>query len=324
MDKSGAILAAACWNCGDKALSLRPKLELQKLVSMWREEEAAKDDPAFAQEMREALSNTQSMQNNDTRPMDLFAPNGKVSELHAYGIRVIQTYALVTESEYQQLVKYNLLEIKQKKSFTLPFRGPLQNLQFWLLDLKDLDPATAQSVRKVEITCSTQAELEQVFLHPEQQIHQKQPWHVFDHRAGKHFDKRPDALRPAARRPDTVEQAMQAHLFKKSKRASQVANAQSAGSGPADAEELELAKAEVPTLKMGVAGDDDDELASKPKRRRAGAAAQGKRGFQAGATTASEPCARRRRALRGKVAPALAPPARRSTARRPIPRNPLN
>ena len=196
-----------------------------------------------------------------------------------YGIRVYQTYALLTESEYQQLVEYSPSELK-RKSFTLPFHGPLQNQQFWLVDLKDLEPAVANCVRKVDVTYSTQAQLEQVFLNAEQQIQRKQPWTVFEHRAAKHFDKRPDALRPAAQRPYSVDQLVEQHLLEKSKRTSQVA---AAAQGSA---ELALPeRRELPERKLGLAGDDDDD--AKPSKRKRGAAA-GVRARVLG-FTASEP-----------------------------------
>ena len=244
-------------------------MSLPLLVASWRGEAAARSvEPQFPDEMRLCLKNHQRMEDEGVSAMDLFTPNGRVSEAHQYGVRVYQTYACVTEAEYMQLVQYNPGEIKTKKPFTLPIQGPLQNMQLWLLDLRDIEPSVAQALRKVDIYYTTKAELEQVFLHPEQQIEKKQPWTVFRRRCSKHFDKRPDPLRPAAKRPDTVASLVEAHLIEKSKRAQQVSAAAAMGAVQDQGDDAAAAR-EVPQRKLGLDDDEDEEDGSKPRRRRA-------------------------------------------------------
>ena len=254
--KTGNTLAPACWPCGDKAMSIRPGVPLLVLVKCYRGDlpEAA-EDPQFAEDMNLALKNVKEMETGELEAKDLFTPNGQVLERHCYGIRVYQTYALVTEAEYKQLAEHSPQDIG-KKSFNLPFNGPLANIQFFLLDLKDLDPAVAQAVRKVEITYSTQAELEQLFLHSDQQILQKQPWRVFQHRVSKHLGKRPDPLRPAAKRPDTVDQAHELWMLSRAPKAQEAQSAQP-----------EKQNAPESGRKLGLDGDEEDQW--KAKRRRA-------------------------------------------------------
>ena len=228
-DKNGALIAPVCWDCGDRALSLRPGSALTLLCAIWRGDRTVLEtDPTleeFPQEMRQAQQNIKSMQSEGMQAKDMFSPNGGVSELHSYGIRIYQTYALVTESEYQQLIQYNPTEIKTRQAFSLPFKGPLQNLSFWLLDLKDIDPCVAQALRKCDVYYNTETELQQIFLHADQQVQKDQPWAVFRHCTARHFDKRPDPLRPAAKRPDTVAQLVESHLIEKANRSEQVAAA---------------------------------------------------------------------------------------------------
>ena len=269
-DKNGALMAPVCWSCGDKALSLCPGVSLTVLAAAWKGEPAAvAAEPDFTLQMKNAIKNHKYMTDEGAAAMDLFTPNGRVSERHVYGVRVYQTYACVTESEYQQLVEYTPTDIKTKKAFTLPVQGPLQNMQLWLVDLRELDPAVAQALRKVDIEYTTQAELEQVFLHPEQQLEKKQPWKVFGHRVKKHFDKRPDPLRPAAQRPQNVQQLVEAHLLEKSKRAQQVSAAAAMGIVPATDADGEARDA--PVRRMGLEEDDEDEQDKPSKRRRAAA-----------------------------------------------------
>ena len=255
--KTGNAIAPACWSCGDKAMSLRPGVPLLFLVKCYRGDlPEAEEDPQFAEDMNLALKNVTEMATGELEAKDLFTPNGQVLERHSYGIRVYQTYALVTQAEYTQLAEHSPLDLG-KKAFNLPFNGPLANIQFFLLDLKDLDPAVAQAVRKVDITYSTQAELEQLFLHADQQIHQKQPWKVFQHRVSKHFDKRPDPLRPAAKRPDTLEQVQELFLLNRAPKVgeTELAEKEKFTAPPEDGRKLGL--------------EEDEEEPGKSKRRRA-------------------------------------------------------
>ena len=198
LDARGVPTLDICWPCADKGGRLRPDLAAEGLegarimLARFRAGSACLEDPTFKQEMVFAIE-----RENEDGEASRFMPSSDVLNLTSYGLRITQPYALLSESEYTSLLDATPASIKLKPT-SLPFLGPAQSSNFYVMDMQGLPSEVVNSCKKLEVFYTSQSRHNEWFLNQDQQLHQSQGDRVFQHIAQSAFQTRPEKTRPSA------------------------------------------------------------------------------------------------------------------------------
>ena len=162
------------------------------MVTRFRAGPGCLEDPTFKEEMAFALQ----MDEEDAEPPG-FMPSSDVLNLTSYGFRITQPYALLSESEYTALLDSTPAAIKLKPT-PLPFLGPGQSSNFYMMDMHGLPPETIASCKKLEMYYTSQSQHNEWYLTQAKQLHQSQGARVFQHIAQAAFQSCPEKVKPTA------------------------------------------------------------------------------------------------------------------------------
>ena len=209
---------AVCWEDGDIALSLRPQHSIEVLMEAWQQGDGSLVDATFHKDFKESKRDVSSRETGDFRP----ASTVQASEM--YGMRVIQPYGLLTETEYATLLCDVPASIA-KKPIQLPTMQPGVMSTHYLVDLAGISPEVVSGMRRVELYYDTQAQHIKTFLAAANQIHQEQGQHSFFSVVSEAHNLRPDGLKPRSNPPDTLEKLREEHEKAQAMRAAMRAEA---------------------------------------------------------------------------------------------------
>ncbi|CAE6910651.1 unnamed protein product [Symbiodinium sp. CCMP2592] len=202
VDANGAILTPVCWDCGDCACQLRPGKSLAELVDAYQKGTKSSADPLFRIDFDKGIEIYHG------KVAANFSPAANVGTETSYGLRIIQPYGLLTDSEYTGLLgglPTDLGKKDQPVQVNLPFVSPDLRTKYWLFDLQGLEPSQAQSVRRVELFYQTNTALQEVILDSARQLHERQGNNLFSYLTARSFEGRGKGLTPASSKPDNLQ-----------------------------------------------------------------------------------------------------------------------
>ena len=180
---------AVCWDDGDLALQLRPAREIQELLQAWKEGVGSLTEPNFQKDFKQAK------QNRKRGKIGGFRPQSSVTAAEQYGLRVIQPYGLLTETEYAALLA-DVPASTNWQPIQLPTAEPGIMSTHYLVDLAGMNPETVNGMRRVELYYDTTAVHTRTFLDAAAQIHQDQGMRSFAKVLKDHHALRPEGLKP--------------------------------------------------------------------------------------------------------------------------------
>ena len=289
MDEHQVPLCPCCRACGDCASKLRPGVPLSKLcVDYVAGKKGA--DPSFQEDFDTAFPVYAGEQEGN------FSPATSVAALTKYGMRVSQSFGLLSDVEYAaifggtvgDLLRYD--KSKAPKSVQIPYQGPLSGSaggNYWLIDLVGLPVDEILACRKAEIFYEVTSEMEEAILQTAQQIHQEQGHLCFQYLCTAQNNSRSKGLSTTSQRPKSVKELKEIH-----ETAARVASAaMEAAAAPAPAEDAnddEAGEAAPPTrstrpVGFGLPSSAISQAKAKP------AAKKGQKGFGKGKTTSQPP-----------------------------------
>ncbi|CAE7038714.1 unnamed protein product [Symbiodinium sp. CCMP2592] len=239
-----------CFDCGDRAKTLRPGKKLPELLEHFRLGAASKEDPTFKEDFHVATR----VANGDMEPN---FPFGSVSKEVQHGF----------EREYARITGHLPTELGSKGPalVKLPYMSPSAQSNYYLVDMVGMEAHIIASVRKVKIYYNVCTQLEVAILEHGKQLTKDHARAVYSHAVSNEQNVRPQPLKPAANRPQSVD------FF--TKKFQGLAEAAEAAAGKAEeavvpgdgsSEDGAEDKQVVPQKTMGLLFD---EAESKPKKK---------------------------------------------------------
>ena len=198
MEESRVIVSVdACEDCGDIAMSIRPRAALSVLVVIFANKNGeASKDPAFK------LDFQASKAHREANPLGraMFKPASTVMNSQTYSYTIFQDVAAVTEQEYTEMTGHSPEKLKfevdhcKLQTMPIPLFGPGTNVNLYGISLQELPEKYWHCVRKARISFGCGATHEEAFLTPEVQLHENHGHDVFKHVCLLHQQSRPDPL----------------------------------------------------------------------------------------------------------------------------------
>ncbi|CAE7263709.1 unnamed protein product [Symbiodinium sp. KB8] len=231
---------AVCYPCGDNCTRLRPNANVVSLLKIYLNDQGARaNDPDFKNEFDEALPVYKAKVEAGTLPS--CNPSAEVHKQTEYGFTLYQKWGVVTDAEYSELVDRVPTEIK-KTPVPFQWQGPHLTSNHHLISLAGLSRKVTNGLKKIKVTYTSSAGMQENYVSEASQVHQAQAANVFRYVFDKHMDSRPDLLRPTATsKPPTVNHLIQEHE-KQEQAAARVADSLAdAASCPAPADSSDVA-----------------------------------------------------------------------------------
>lgn len=212
-------------------------MTLGDLVAIWLNKNGArKKDENLVSDFNEGKARRDALEEDSSHLP--FRPAGHVCSSENYGYFIFQEKALVTASEYEGLLERLPEDIKLQPT-KAPFSGVGRDDTMYLIDLRNMPLNVLFSLRRCYVYYDNRAGLTEEFLSPQTQLTKDQPAEMFKFVLTQHLEKRPQQLRPLAKRPKTIEELREAY--------------------EAAAQDLQMAEERVARLKRKTLGGDSDE-----------------------------------------------------------------